>query len=152
MFLLLNYLLFQLLIVALSVSKHLLFVQNKTITNKKSVDLEIFFTPFKILQKSITFVILSIFKTFRPWGNVRSHTKFRPDRFSRCDVYWLQTNKCPPIQAKFIYRYRSRIIYGAFLIPRFIWFAMAAVILKIWHFDQLAIKLLSSEFSYLIHM
>jgi len=35
-----------------------------------------------------------------PWGHVRSHTKFWPDRFSRFDVYWIQTNR----QAKFIYR------------------------------------------------
>ena len=31
-----------------------------------------------------------------PWG----HKKFGPDRFSRFDVYWIQTNR----QAKFIYR------------------------------------------------
>ena len=30
-----------------------------------------------------------------------SHKKFGPDRFSRFDVYWIQTNR----QAKFIYRY-----------------------------------------------
>ena len=28
-----------------------------------------------------------------PWGHVTSHTKFRPDRFSRFDVYWIQTNR-----------------------------------------------------------
>ena len=35
-----------------------------------------------------------------PWGYVMSHKKFGPDRFSRFDVYWIQTNR----QAKFIYR------------------------------------------------
>ena len=37
-----------------------------------------------------------------------SHKKFGPDRFSRFDVYWIQTdrqtNKHPDRQAKFIYR------------------------------------------------
>jgi len=37
-----------------------------------------------------------------------SHKKFGPDRFSRFDVYWIQTNrqtdKHPNKQAKFIYR------------------------------------------------
>ena len=28
-----------------------------------------------------------------PWGHVMSHKKFEPDRFSRFDVYWIQTNK-----------------------------------------------------------
>jgi len=27
---------------------------------------------------------------------MRSHTKFGPDRFSRFDVYWIQTNKQTP--------------------------------------------------------
>ena len=31
--------------------------------------------------------------------------KFEPDRFSRFDVYWTQTNKQTDRQAKFIYRY-----------------------------------------------
>ena len=39
-----------------------------------------------------------------------SHKKFGPDRFSRFDAYWLQTNKQTDRQtnrqAKFIYRYR----------------------------------------------
>ena len=38
-----------------------------------------------------------------------SHKKFGPDRFSRFDVYWIQTNKQTDKQtdrqAKFIYRY-----------------------------------------------
>ena len=28
-----------------------------------------------------------------PCGHVMSHTKLGPDRFSRFDVYWIQTNK-----------------------------------------------------------
>ena len=28
-----------------------------------------------------------------PCGHVMSHKKFGPDRFSRFDVYWIQTNK-----------------------------------------------------------
>ena len=39
-----------------------------------------------------------------PWGHVMSHTKFAPDRFSRFDVYWIQTNKQADRQAKFLYR------------------------------------------------
>jgi len=34
-----------------------------------------------------------------------SHKQFGPDRFSRFDVYWIQTNKQTDRQAKFIYRY-----------------------------------------------
>ena len=34
-----------------------------------------------------------------------SHKTFGPDRFSRFDVYWIQTNKQTDRQAKFIYRY-----------------------------------------------
>ena len=38
-----------------------------------------------------------------------SHKKFGPDRFSRFDVYWIQTdrqtNKQTDRQAKFIYRF-----------------------------------------------
>ena len=45
-----------------------------------------------------------------PCGHVMSHKKFGPDRFSRFDVYWIQTNKKtnrhPDRQAKFIYRYQ----------------------------------------------
>ena len=37
-----------------------------------------------------------------------SHKKFRPDRFSRFDVYWIQTNKQTDRQAKFIYRSTTR--------------------------------------------
>ena len=28
-----------------------------------------------------------------PWGHVKSHTQFGPDRFSRFDVYWIQTDR-----------------------------------------------------------
>ena len=38
-----------------------------------------------------------------PWGHARSHKKFGPDRFSRFDVYWIQTNKQTDTQAKFIW-------------------------------------------------
>ena len=103
LFLSLSYLLFQLLIVALSVSKHFLFVQYKTITKKVSGFRKFFLRISKFLQKSKTFVILSIHKTFRPWGHVRSHTKFVPDRFSRCDVYWIQTNKQTDRQTSKVY-------------------------------------------------
>ena len=34
-----------------------------------------------------------------------SHKKFGPDRFSRFDVYWIQTNRQTDRQAKFIYRW-----------------------------------------------
>ena len=33
-----------------------------------------------------------------------SHKKFGPDRFSRFDVYWIQTDRQTDRQAKFIYR------------------------------------------------
>ena len=29
------------------------------------------------------------------WGPVRSHTQFGPDRFTRFDGYWIQTNRQP---------------------------------------------------------
>ena len=34
-----------------------------------------------------------------------SHKKFGPDRFSHFDVYWIQTDRQTPRQAKIIYRY-----------------------------------------------
>ena len=47
------------------------------------------------------------------WGHVRSHTKFGPDRFSRFDVYWIQTNKHPQTDTQtskvYIYVYTSQI-------------------------------------------
>ena len=39
-----------------------------------------------------------------------SHKKIGPDRFSRFDVYWIQTDKQTNRQAKFIYRLFSFII------------------------------------------
>ena len=33
-----------------------------------------------------------------PWDHVMSHKKFGPDRFSRFDVYWIQTNRHPDKQ------------------------------------------------------
>ena len=43
-------------------------------------------------------------------GHVMSHTKCGPDRFSRFDVYWIQTNR----QAKCIYRRGAIIILSIF--------------------------------------
>ena len=42
--------------------------------------------------------------------HVMSHTKFGPDRFSRFDVYWIQTKKQTDRQAKFIYRSKIALI------------------------------------------
>ena len=38
-----------------------------------------------------------------PWGHARSHKKFGPDRFSRFDVYWIQTDKQTDRQTSQIY-------------------------------------------------
>ena len=38
-------------------------------------------------------------------GHVRSHTKFRPDRFSRFDVFWIRTDKHTPKQTRKLYIY-----------------------------------------------
>ena len=46
-----------------------------------------------------------IFKKLNFFTNVMSHKKFGPDRFSRFDVYWIQTNRQTDRQAKLIYRY-----------------------------------------------
>ena len=46
---------------------------------------------FKILHKFLqfwSFIFINL-----PWGRVRSDTKFGSDRFSRFDVYWIQTNR-----------------------------------------------------------
>ena len=44
-----------------------------------------------------------------------SHKKFGPDRFSRFDVYWIQTDRQADRQtdrqAKFIYRYSGYLIF-----------------------------------------
>ena len=42
--------------------------------------------------------------------HVRSHIKFKPDRFSRFDVYWIQTNRQTDRQDKFINRYRINLL------------------------------------------
>ena len=47
-----------------------------------------------------------------PWGHVMSHKKFGPDRFSRFDVYWIQTNK----QTDKPNLYIDKICRGNFLI------------------------------------
>ena len=53
-----------------------------------------------------------------PWDHVMSHKKFGPDRFSRLDVYWIQTNKQTDKQtdrqAKFIYRFPAMLIVQNF--------------------------------------
>ncbi len=38
-----------------------------------------------------------------PCGHVMTHKKFGPDRFSRFDVYWIQTNKQTNRQTSQIY-------------------------------------------------
>ena len=37
-----------------------------------------------------------------PWGHMRFHTKVVPDRFSCFAVYWIQTDRHPDRQAKYI--------------------------------------------------
>jgi len=39
-----------------------------------------------------------------PWGHVRSHKKFGPDRFSRFNVYLIQTNRHPDVYKQCICR------------------------------------------------
>jgi len=62
--------------------------------------LRIFKKKFANFQECNFFTKLKTFKThfFKfyhifSYGHVMSHTKFGPDRFSRFDVYWIQTNK-----------------------------------------------------------
>ena len=55
-----------------------------------------------------------------PCGHVMFHKKFGPDRFSRFDVYWIQTNKQTP---KHPNRQTSQIIYRYFMISLFIIYA-----------------------------
>ena len=45
---------------------------------------------FKILKIEFLKIWLSI---NLPWSQARSHKNFGPDRFSRFDVYWIQTDK-----------------------------------------------------------
>ena len=57
---------------------------------------EINFVDFQDLIKiefcwRLIFEILIIHKPL--WGHLRTYTKLWPDRFSRFDVYWIQTNK-----------------------------------------------------------
>ena len=40
------------------------------------------------------------------WGHVRSHAKFGPDRFSRLDEYWTQTDRQSDRQTSKVYIYR----------------------------------------------
>ena len=72
------------------ISEHLPVVQNNNKSKKKvCVFHNIFSRIFKILQKILKFwSFINL-----PWGHVRSHTKFGPDRSSRFDVYWIQTNR-----------------------------------------------------------
>ena len=41
---------------------------------------------------------LKIRSTNLPWGHARLHKKIGPDRFSRFDFFWIQTNKQTPKQ------------------------------------------------------
>jgi len=63
-----------------------------------------FFTKLKTFEthffKFLSFINLTC-------GHVMSHKKFGPDRFSRFDVYWIQTDKQTDSQAKFIYRWKK---------------------------------------------
>ena len=91
-----THILFQLLIVAQSFS-----ISSSINNNKKLRIYKLFFVDFQnLLENKIMliqfFVILSIHKP--PLCHVRSHKNFWPDRFSRFDVYRLQTIK----QAKYI--------------------------------------------------
>ena len=40
-----------------------------------------------------------------PWGHVISHKKIGPERFSRFEVHWIQTDRQTDRQAKFINRF-----------------------------------------------
>ena len=66
----------------------------------------VLFAPFlktsKFIPACISIYILSLFINL-PRGQVRFHTKFGPDWFSRFDVSWIRTN--PDRQAKFKYRW-----------------------------------------------
>ena len=58
-----------------------------------------------------------------------SHKKFGADRFSRFDVYWIQTNKQtnrhPDRQAKFIYRLKSNCYRNFLTSPRILFKAVS---------------------------
>ena len=67
-----------------------------------------FFTKLKTF-KTHFFKFLSFINL--PCGHVMSHKKFGPDRFSRFDVYWIQTDRQKTNrQAKFIYRLKKPIV------------------------------------------
>ena len=80
----------------------------------KSTSVSIFMSwIFKMFENFMKICCRQIFKNFliihKPClGHTRPHKKFGPDRFSRFDDYWTQTNRHPnrqtPRQAKFIYR------------------------------------------------
>ena len=42
------------------------------------------------------------------WGHARSHKKNGPDRFSRIDVYWIQTDTNPDKQTDRQAKYNRR--------------------------------------------
>ena len=65
---------------------------------KKFADLIIFFAHFQNFTKKNKLLDTNLFINL-PWGHVKSHTKFGPDRFSRFDfIGYKQTNR----QAKYI--------------------------------------------------
>jgi len=65
-----------------------------------------FFTKLKTFKKHIFKKILSFINL--SCGHVMLHKKFGPDRFSRFDVYWIQTNRQTPRQTSQIYRLVGR--------------------------------------------
>ena len=77
------------------------------IVTKKQTKIRVFykenFVDFHYFQK-LNFVKGNFLKIRSfinvPWGHRMSQTKFGPDRFSRFDGYWIQTNR----KAKYIYR------------------------------------------------
>ena len=91
------HLLFQLLIVALSVS--IFSVYSIKQKQKMFADFIIFFRAFSKFYKNKKTFKYKFWKFWSfinlPWCHVRSHTKFGPDRFSGFNFYW--------IQAKYIY-------------------------------------------------
>ena len=71
-----------------------MYVQYKKII-KKFADFIIFLRAFFTKIKNFwtqKFVILSIHKPFLG-SHLRFHKKFGPDRFSRFDVFWIQTDR-----------------------------------------------------------
>ena len=63
-------------------------------------------------KKKLKTQILEIFIIHKHFLGPREvHTKFGAVRFSRFDVYWIQTNKQTDTQAKFIYRLRRHAAF-----------------------------------------